>query len=99
MTVKGALVASAVAGLFAAAAPAVAHAKDAGKVKCMGVNACKGKGACKTATSSCSGMNDCKGKGMTEMSEKDCKAKKGTVAAEKESPRTKYPSDVSYRPR
>ena len=36
MTVKGALVASAVAGLFAAATPAVVHAKDAGKVKCIG---------------------------------------------------------------
>ena len=79
MTVKGAIVASAVAGLFAAATPAVAHAKDTAKVKCSGINSCKGKGECKSATSSCKGMNDCKGKGWIEASAKECKAKKGTV--------------------
>ncbi len=83
MTVKGALVASAVAGLFAAAMPAVVHAKDTGKVKCSGINSCKGTGACKSATSSCKGMNDCKGKGWIESSAKECKAKKGTVVTEK----------------
>lgn len=82
MTIKGALVASAVAGLFAAATPAVVHAKDAGKVKCSGINDCKGKGACKSATSSCKGMNDCKGKGWVESSSKDCTAKKGTVVTD-----------------
>jgi len=79
MTVKGAIVASAVAGFFATAMPAVVHAKDTGKVKCSGINDCKGKGACKSATSSCKGMNDCKGKGWVEASDKECKAKKGTV--------------------
>ena len=83
MTVKGALVASAVAGLFAAATPGVVYAKDTGKVKCSGINDCKGKGACKSATSSCKGMNDCKGKGWVETSDKECKAKKGTVVTEK----------------
>ena len=83
MTVKGAIVASAVAGLFAAATPAVVHAKDAGKVKCSGINDCKGKGACKSATSSCKGMNDCKGKGWVESSAKECTKKKGTVVTEK----------------
>jgi len=79
MTVKGALVASAVAGLFAAAVPAVVHAKDAGKVKCAGINDCKGKGSCKGAKTSCKGMNECKGKGMVEVTEKECTTKKGTV--------------------
>jgi hypothetical protein len=79
MTIKGALVASTVAGLFAAAAPALVHADDHGKVKCSGVNDCKGKGGCKSATSSCKGMNSCKGKGWVSMSEKDCTAKGGTV--------------------
>jgi hypothetical protein len=83
MTVKGALVASAVAGLFAAATPGVVYAKDAGKVKCSGINSCKAKGECKSATSSCKGMNDCKGKGWVESTEKDCKAKKGTVVPDK----------------
>ena len=79
MTVKGAIVASAVAGLFATAMPAIAHAKDTGKVKCSGIKDCKGKGACKSATSSCKGMNDCKGKGWVETSAKECKTKKGSV--------------------
>jgi hypothetical protein len=85
MTTKGALVAAAVAGLFATATPLVASAK-AGKVHCQGVNACKGKGGCKGADNSCKGQNGCKGKGWTEMSEKDCKAKGGTVAAAEEKP-------------
>ncbi len=79
MTVKGALVASAVAGLFAAAAPGVVSAKETAKVKCAGITGCKGQGQCASATSSCKGMNDCKGKGWIESTEKDCKAKKGTV--------------------
>ena len=79
MTVKGALVASAVAGLFAAAVPGVVSAKETAKVKCAGINSCKAKGECASATSSCKGMNDCKGKGWIEASAKECKAKKGTV--------------------
>ncbi len=82
MTVKGAIVASAVAGLFATAIPAVAHAKAEGKVKCTGVNACKGKGGCASAKNSCKGQNGCKGQGWTEMSEKDCKSKNGTVVTD-----------------
>jgi hypothetical protein len=82
MTVKGALVASAVAGLFVAATPAIVHAKGHAKVKCSGINDCKGKGACKSATSSCKGMNDCKGKGWVETSDKECKKKNGTVVTE-----------------
>jgi hypothetical protein len=84
MTIKGALVAASVAGLFASAVPHVAMAKGAGKVKCEGANECKGKGGCKSATNECKGKNDCKGKGWNKMSEKDCTAKGGTVAAEGE---------------
>jgi hypothetical protein len=80
MTMKGAVVAGAVAGLFATMTPAIVKADAGKKVHCAGVNACKGKGACKSATSSCKGMNDCKGKGWVEMDEKECTAKKGTVA-------------------
>jgi hypothetical protein len=79
MTMKGALVAGAVAGMFAAATPAVVKAAPDAKVHCMGVNDCKGKGACKSATTSCKGMNDCKGKGWVESTEKECTAKKGKV--------------------
>ena len=81
MTIKGAMVAAAVAGLFTAAAPTIASAKAGGKVSCTGVNDCKGKGGCKSASNDCKGKNGCKGKGWTKMSEKDCTTKGGTVAA------------------
>ena len=84
MTTKGALVAAAVAGLFVSATPMIASAKPAGKVHCQGVNACKGKGGCKSADNACKGQNGCKGKGMTDTTEKACKAKGGTVAPEAE---------------
>lgn len=83
MTIKGALVATAVAGLFASATPyAVAADKESAKVKCQGVNACKGKGGCKSMDNTCKGHNGCKGKGWTSMTDKDCKAKGGTVVAD-----------------
>ena len=53
-------------------------AKDA-KVKCGGINSCKGKGACQGASNSCAGQNGCKGKGWVEVTAKECKDKKGTV--------------------
>jgi len=46
--------------------------------KCMGINACSGQSACKTATSSCKGLNSCKGQGWVEMKEKACKAAGGS---------------------
>ena len=91
--VKGTMIASAVASLFAFGAYAAdakaadkAPAKDtkaaAANVKCTGVNECKGKGACAGAGNACAGKNECKGKGVTAMTEADCKAKNGTVVAE-----------------
>ncbi|HZS40432.1 MAG TPA: hypothetical protein VFF06_26550 [Polyangia bacterium] len=80
MTMKGAFVAAAVAGMFASAIPAVSLAADTGGVKCAGANACNGKGECKSATNGCSGQNGCKGKGwITAKDEKECTAKKGKV--------------------
>ncbi len=60
------------------AAPA---GEQTAKIHCMGVNACKGHGACKTAANACAGQNGCKGHGMVELTESDCKAQGGTVAA------------------
>ena len=86
-TVKGALIASAVAALFAAN-PALA--KDKGKadkmtakmVECAGINECKGKGACAGADNACKSQNSCKGKGYLETkTEKECTDKGGTVLA------------------
>lgn len=81
--VKGALIATAVAGLFfaghAMAAEGGASGSEPAKVKCMGGNDCKGKGACGTSEHSCAGENSCKGKGWIMTSEADCKAKGGKV--------------------
>jgi len=74
----GLVIAAAAAGVFAAT-PAAVSAGEAGKVHCLGVNGCKGKGDCKTASNACKGMNACKGKGMSIMSDKDCKAKGGKI--------------------
>jgi uncharacterized membrane protein len=43
------------------------------KVKCYGVNSCKGKSTCKTASNSCKSQNTCKGKGFLMKSTKHCK--------------------------
>jgi uncharacterized membrane protein len=80
--ISGATLAAATALLFASGA---ARAADAGQgaeqaqVKCYGINACKGQGACATATNACQGQNSCKGKGITKTSAEDCKAKGGEV--------------------
>jgi hypothetical protein len=92
MTMNGKAIAMTVAGLLLAAAPTLGHADDKtkeAKVKCAGINACKGKGGCATATNSCAGQNGCKGKGVVDASAKECKDKKGTVVADKDAKDTK----------
>jgi hypothetical protein len=82
-SVKGAVIAAAVAGIFTAR---LALADEAGKgaaeakVHCQGINACKGHGECGGASHDCAGKNECKGKGWVSASEADCKAKGGTIA-------------------
>ena len=57
------------------------YLKVAAKVRCEGVNACKGTGECGSASgNSCAGTNECKGKGWIQIPEKDCKARGGKVA-------------------
>jgi hypothetical protein len=56
-------------------------AQAAEKVNCSGVNACKGQGACKTASSSCKGQNACKGQGWITTSAEQCKAWGGKIAS------------------
>ncbi len=83
--VKGALIATAVAGMFIAKGALAQGYGDKGekaeaaKVHCEGVNECKGKGACGGAGHDCAGKNACKGKGWIELSADECKAKGGTV--------------------
>ena len=82
--IKGALIATAVAGLFltahaARAGDAPAAGGEAAKVKCQGGNDCKGKGSCGAADHSCAGQNSCKGKGWIMTTPADCQAKGGKV--------------------
>jgi hypothetical protein len=80
----GLVVATAVLGLlstgnFVAGEKGEAKSKT---VKCMGVNECKGHGACGAADGShdCSGKNECKGKGWVKVkSEEQCEEKGGKV--------------------
>jgi hypothetical protein len=83
-SMKKVVLASAVAGLFLAGAPALAADEAAeGKVKCEGVNACKGHGECKTAHNACSGKNGCAGQGYVTMTKAECDAAKAKKASEK----------------
>ena len=78
----GVIIAAAVGALFATSGFAGSAPSDAkaAEVKCMGVNACKGQGACKTAANACKGQNSCKGTGvMMVATEKDCTDKGGKV--------------------
>ena|SRR6516225_6667069 len=66
----------------AAVAPS-SHAAEA-KGHCVGANACKGQGACKSASNDCKGHNACKGKGFVVMTKAEChKIQGATFAPEK----------------
>jgi uncharacterized membrane protein len=70
---SGTSIAAAAATLIlagAAVAP-VSHAEEA-KGHCVGANACKGQGACKSASNDCKGHNGCKGKGFLAMTKDEC---------------------------
>ena len=84
MSIKGTMIAAAVAGLFATGAVGVASAKAAGdEVVCDGINACKGQGSCKGAGHACAGQNGCKGQGHTKTSKENCLSKGGKVVPPK----------------
>ncbi len=88
LKIKGLLIAGAVATLAGCggAAPAAPGATvptgaTEAKVKCIGVNECKSKGACAQADHACGGKNECKGKGVTLLpTETECTAKGGKTA-------------------
>ncbi|MFZ0678404.1 hypothetical protein [Candidatus Binatus sp.] len=67
--ITGAMLATAVALIFAGNAVQAADSIDSSaaaassQVKCVGGNACKGQSLCQSAESSCKGANACKGKG------------------------------------
>ena len=61
-------------GAAGAAAP-----DPAAKVKCLGINECRGQSQCDTATHGCAGQNACKGKGWLLVPRSDCSEKGGKV--------------------
>jgi Spy/CpxP family protein refolding chaperone len=73
-----AAIATAAALLFSNLAVAPASAADA-KVKCEGVNKCKGTSACSTAKNACQGQNSCKGEGYLLLSQAECDAAKAKM--------------------
>ena len=88
---NGTMIATAVFGLLLTAAPR-AHADDGkdasgdvkeAKVKCEGINKCKGQGSCASATNSCAGQNGCKGQGWVMATAKECKAQGGKIVVSK----------------
>jgi hypothetical protein len=81
-TLSGLAFAAAAAAAFLAAP--MAQAADTGTASmghCMGVNACKGQGACKSVANACKGQNACKGHGFKETTKDDCMAAKGKFEA------------------
>lgn len=83
---RGALIATAVAGLFASATASAADMPSpaGAKVKCLGINSCKGKGLCSAPglSHSCAGKNECKGKGwIYAASAEECTTKGGQLVA------------------
>jgi uncharacterized membrane protein len=83
MMSRSSLIAAAAAGLFLAGASGVASADQheaAAKVKCEGVNSCKGKSDCKTAHNSCKGKNNCNGMGFLNLTQAECDAAKAKAA-------------------
>ncbi len=78
---KGILIASAVATLITSGSLVAQAADKAGgeKVRCAGINECKGHGSCASAEHSCAGKNSCKGQGWVEASAAECSQKGGKV--------------------
>lgn len=78
-TTKLAALAGAAAFLFSTVAVPTAQAAEGAKVKCEGVNTCKGTSACATKTNACQGQNSCKGNGYLLLTKADCDAAKAKL--------------------
>ncbi len=78
---SGPAIAAAAAALLIAGT-AVAPVSQAANytVKCFGLNACKGNGACKSLGNACKGNNACKGQGFKMLSKSTCEAKGGKTS-------------------
>ena len=78
--------ASAAALIFAAGVATADNAEgtSGGKVKCEGVNSCKGQSSCHSAQNECAGKNSCKGKGFKMMTPDECQQAKAKAKDAKE---------------
>lgn len=86
ISTKGTILALAAANLLASGLVAAISTEDSAATKvtkemvqCKGINSCKGKSECKTATSSCKGNNACKGQGWTITTAEECNKQGGVV--------------------
>lgn len=77
---SGSVLAAAAAAFVVGTTLSVPTAQADYKVKCFGLNACKGHGACKSTGNSCKGQNACKGQGFKMSSKTGCKASGGSTA-------------------
>jgi hypothetical protein len=77
--VSGALLAVAAAGIFSVGgAHTATAATESAKVRCLGVNACKGKSECNTASAR-KGRNACKGHGLLFLTREECQRRGGKI--------------------
>ena len=79
---SGSTLATAAAALLMSGftAPAQAEQQESeAKVKCAGINSCKGMSACATANNACKGMNSCKGSGWVKVTKEECESKGGKI--------------------
>jgi len=77
---SGTAIALAAAALFSAGhVIAPASAADDTKVKCVGVNGCKGKSECATEKNACATQNACKGQGWLTLTAKECRTRGGVA--------------------
>lgn len=78
----GATIAMTAAAMLISGTMATAAMAEGAEGHCMGVNACKGQSACKTADNACGGQNACKGKGWLALTKEQCDEKGGKWEAD-----------------
>jgi hypothetical protein len=86
MNAKSHSIAIAVALLFIAGG-VVANANESAppaKVRCSGINSCKGQSFCATAQNACAGQNACKGQGWLRVSREECSSRGGRILPDKD---------------
>ncbi len=86
MKTRIAMLAATAGALFVAGSAGLAlaesHSGHEAKIKCEGVNECKGRSSCKTLFSSCAGHNECSGKGFVMLTPEECESAKAEMGTE-----------------